>query len=53
MLDQNNCLYISGVFMFLPWGKKKKHTKIFPGYVLPKNVEPLSEQISALKHLQK
>lgn len=50
MLDQNNNLYISGIFMFLPW---KNNTKNFPSYVLPKNVEPLSEQIFALKHLQK
>lgn len=51
-LDQNNYLYISGIFMMLPWEKKKK-PKNFPSYVLPKNVESLSEQIFALKHLQK
>lgn len=50
MLNQNNCLYLSGIFMFLPW---KKNIKNFPIYVCLKNVEPLSEQILALKHLQK
>lgn len=33
--------------------EKKKKLKFFLVMVLPKNVEPLSEQIFALKHLQK